>query len=157
MAEPIETAADNDVRRELKEAADAAAKAARTRNPADIADAVKEGGEAAVALARSGWSWQQIAFAIVAAVATLFVGAGSVAMVMRDASPPTVVSTPAKVDPDIAKLLDDGFKRIEKATNAVGVKIDTLGKKIDDLVQLNPTLLSSPWVQEGQAVRYYLD
>lgn len=137
MADPIETTADADVRRELKEAADAAAKAARTRNAADIADAVKEGGEAAVALARSGWSWQQIAFAIVATVATLFVGVGSVAMVMRDQASNIVeqrspAPDSAKADPDIAKLLDDGFKRIEKATQAVGVKIDTLGKKIDE-------------------------
>lgn len=33
---------------------------------------------------------------------------------------------------------------------------DALGAKVDDLVQLNPTLLSSPWVAEGQTVRYYL-
>lgn len=34
---------------------------------------------------------------------------------------------------------------------------DTLGKKVDDLVQLNPTILSSPWVDKGQTVTYYLD
>lgn len=132
MADPIESTADNDVRRELKEAADAAAKAARTRNAADIADAVKEGGEAAVALARSGWSWQQIAFAVVAAVATLFVGVGSVAMVTRDANPPTVVNVPVKADPDIAKLLTDGFARLDKTMMGVGLEIKSLGKKLDD-------------------------
>lgn len=34
---------------------------------------------------------------------------------------------------------------------------DALGKKIDDLIQLNPTLISSPWVAKGQVVTYYLD
>jgi hypothetical protein len=34
---------------------------------------------------------------------------------------------------------------------------DFLGKKVDDLVQLNPNLLSSPWVAKGQVVTYYLD
>lgn len=34
---------------------------------------------------------------------------------------------------------------------------DMLGKKVDDLVQLNPTLLSSPWVAKDQTVTYYLD
>lgn len=34
---------------------------------------------------------------------------------------------------------------------------DFLNKKVDDLVQLNPTLLSSPWVAKGQVVTYYLD
>jgi hypothetical protein len=34
---------------------------------------------------------------------------------------------------------------------------DTLGKKVDDLVQLNPAILSSPWVDKGQVVTYYLD
>jgi hypothetical protein len=34
---------------------------------------------------------------------------------------------------------------------------DFLGKKVDDLIQLNPTLLSSPWVDKGRTVTYYLD
>lgn len=34
---------------------------------------------------------------------------------------------------------------------------DFLGKKVDDLVQLNPSLLSSPFVDKGQTVTYYLD
>jgi hypothetical protein len=34
---------------------------------------------------------------------------------------------------------------------------DQLGKRIDDLVQLNPRLLSSPWVAKDQTVTYYLD
>jgi hypothetical protein len=34
---------------------------------------------------------------------------------------------------------------------------DFLGKRIDDLVQLNPNLLSSPWVAKDQVVTYYLD
>jgi hypothetical protein len=34
---------------------------------------------------------------------------------------------------------------------------DLLGKKVDDLVQLNPAILSSPWVDKGQTVTYYVD
>lgn len=34
---------------------------------------------------------------------------------------------------------------------------DLLGKKVDDLIQLNPTLLSAPFVAKGQTVTYYLD
>lgn len=34
---------------------------------------------------------------------------------------------------------------------------DFLEKKVDDLIQLNPNLLSSPWVAKGQTVTYYLD
>lgn len=34
---------------------------------------------------------------------------------------------------------------------------DFLGKRIDDLVELNPALLSSPWVAKGGVVTYYLD
>lgn len=124
MADPIETTADADVRRELKEAADAAAKAARTRNAADIADAVKEGAEAVVAVASSGWSWQKIGLAVMAAVVALFVGAGSVAMVMRDANPPTIVSVPAKADPDIAKIMTDGFAKLDKSLTAIDKKLD---------------------------------
>lgn len=34
---------------------------------------------------------------------------------------------------------------------------DFLEKRVDDLIQLNPNLLSSPWVAKGQTVTYYLD
>lgn len=33
---------------------------------------------------------------------------------------------------------------------------DETGARVDDLVTLNPSLLSSPWVAEGAVVRYYL-
>ncbi len=34
---------------------------------------------------------------------------------------------------------------------------DLLGKKVDDLIQLNPAILSAPFVDKGQVVTYYLD
>lgn len=34
---------------------------------------------------------------------------------------------------------------------------DLLNRSLDDLVQLNPTLLSAPFVDKGQVVTYYLD
>ncbi len=33
---------------------------------------------------------------------------------------------------------------------------DATGSKMDDLIQLNPTLLSNPWVPKDASVRYYL-
>lgn len=121
---------DADVNREIREAAEATAKAARTRNPTDIANAVKESGEAVAAVAGSGWGWQKVAVAVVTALVVAFVGLGSVAMVMRQQ--PATEPTPTKADPDIAKLLTDGFTRIEKATQAVGVEVKSLSKKLDE-------------------------
>lgn len=128
MADPIESTPDAEVNREISEAAAAGARAARTRSPDDIANALKEGGEAVAAIAKSGWSWQKIALAIGAAVVTLFVGAGGVAMVVRDANPPTVVSTPVKADPDIAKIIADEFAKLDKSLTR---GFDFLAKKID--------------------------
>lgn len=123
-----EATPDAEVNREINEAAVAGARAARTRSPDDIANALKEGGEAVVAIAQSGWSWQKITLAIGVAVVTLFVGAGSVAMVMRDANPPSVVSTPVKADSDIAKLLKDGFANLDKSLTK---GFQSIEKKID--------------------------
>lgn len=121
--------ADTDTQREIDEGVAATAKALREPTRENIVNAVKEDAEAVVAVAGSGWSWQKIAVAVMGAVIVAFVGVGTVAMVMRDANPPTVVSVPAKADPDLAKLLTDGFAKLDKSLTT---GFTTLGKKLDE-------------------------
>lgn len=61
----------------------------------------------------------------------------------------------------LAELYSQGERPTAKFTALREMPLDEVadfvGKKVDDLVQLNPNLLSSPWVAKGQTVTYYLD
>lgn len=120
----------SDVPREAREMAAAWAKYYANRTPENLQAAIKESSDVYTAGKASGWTWQQIGMAIGVAVISVLVGIGSVAMVTRETPAPAVA--PIKNDPDIAKLLTDGFTRLDKTLTGVGVKIDTLGKKIDE-------------------------
>lgn len=62
---------------------------------------------------------------------------------------------------DLVTMYGEGDRPTAKFVARRDMPLDEIAEEVeasvDDLVRLNPSLLSSPWVSEGAVVRYYVD
>lgn len=122
---------ETSVPQELREMGEAWARFYANRTPENFQAALKESGDVYRVGKTIQWTWPKVASAVGAVVVALVLAGGTMGVVASKTVPAAAVTA----DPEIAKLLDDGFKRLEKVTlsssKEVADELKTLGKKID--------------------------
>lgn len=106
---------DEDVKREVKEAVDATAKAIQTKDVGDALKAAKEGTEAAYVAYGKGWTWKEIVLVVVMAL----IGSGGTTLVMGRRADPEPVPVV-----DLGKQIADGFAGLGKQLDGISAKLD---------------------------------